>query len=190
MILFSTMQSQTPEAENLIDQWANDTDREHAARRKKPGAAQNSLLVRALVRRLLEDKDVEILSAENGKPYLQNGPHISVSHSHEMAAAAICPETAIGVDIEYWRERDFKKLAAYTFGPNEREMVEKGGVLEFYRIWTMREAIAKIGGESIFRGIDGKDVDIGKWWIFNDLAYKNYSLSLATAGLACEIRKI
>ncbi len=184
MIVLNVTESNTQAAHTLIEQWATGGDREYAVRRRNAGAAHNSLLARAVLRRLLADNDfdwnADILADEGGKPYIEDGPHISIAHSNDMVAVALCGEFAVGVDIEFWRKRDFTKLAAYAFGPGDVKKVADGGMAAFYKIWTEREAIAKLAGESVFKGMNGKDIDYAKWQFFNDSPRENYSLALAS----------
>ncbi len=87
-----------------------------------------------------------------GKPILitSDGPNaidVSLSHSGSLAAAAITDLGAIGVDIEYRASaRSISEIAAYAFGPQEQQAVRSGGLSDFYRIWTLREALAKACG--------------------------------------------
>ena len=166
------MNSRGDQAEKLIETWANDEDREYAARKKNPDAARNSLLARAVLRN--GSVKGKILIGENGKPYIKNGPHISISHSKDMVACAWCEDFAVGIDVEYWQEREFKKLAAKAFGSGE----QVNDIAGFYRIWTMREAIAKVGGESVFAGMNS-DVDLKKWKVVYEVPEINYSLAIA-----------
>ena len=183
MIVLNVTESGTKEADKIIESWATGDDREYAARRKNGKAAHNSLLARSVLRRLLADNDfdwnAEIAIDDGGKPFIEDGPHISISHSKDMIAVALCGDFAVGVDIEYWKDRDFAKLAKYVFGPEEVKVVAADGVAEFYRIWTAREAIAKVTGVSIFTGM-GEDIDSAKWQVFYEIPKDKYSLALAS----------
>jgi 4'-phosphopantetheinyl transferase len=73
-------------------------------------------------------------------------------------AVAIAPAGALGIDIERHRTRDFAALAARAFGPAERAEVAASGADAFYRIWTLREAVAKATGEGLALAANGRDL--------------------------------
>ncbi len=107
--------------------------------------------------------DWRLVENSDGKPILvtadgSNAIDVSLSHSGSLAAAAITDLGLIGVDIEY-REptRSICEIAAYAFGPQERRAVRSGGLRDFYRIWTLREALAKACGIGFSMLVDGHD---------------------------------
>ena len=65
---------------------------------------------------------------------------------------------ALGIDVEYHRPRDYHALAAHAFGPAEHAEVAADGADAFYRIWTLREAIAKATGEGLALAANGRDL--------------------------------
>ncbi len=82
---------------------------------------------------------------------------ISASHSGSRLALACASGGIVGVDVERHRARDFAALAGHAFGAVEQELVANGGERAFYRIWTLREAIAKATGAGLVMAIDRKD---------------------------------
>jgi phosphopantetheinyl transferase len=98
-----------------------------------------------------------------GRPVIMDANHwrhtsISLSHSGGWLAGALGMGTLIGIDIEYHKpNRDFTALANAAFGPRERWQVEGGDASEFYRIWTLREAMAKAAGVGLSFVFDGRD---------------------------------
>ncbi len=74
------------------------------------------------------------------------GIEVALSHSKMIAACAISDLGPIGIDVEYCAERSIDEIAASVFGPRERRAVVSGGPSAFYRIWTLREALAKASG--------------------------------------------
>lgn len=89
-----------------------------------------------------------------GKPHLQDGQHISITHSHEFAAIIISDQK-VGIDIELQREK-IKSIASkfceaelsFLFEQNQ-DYIPKLTV-----IWGAKEAIFKIRNE---KGISFKD---------------------------------
>ena len=89
--------------------------------------------------------------------------------------------------------RDHNKISAVAFGPLEQARVTEAGACAFYRIWTLREAIAKACGQGLTLATDGRDrvhdgPDEGEWattldgtdWALSH-RFMESDLSLATA---------
>jgi len=141
-----------PEADLLVERHATPEDRAAAGRYQKPLRARQSLVARALLRAMLGDRSWRILADQGGAPFLESGdgtrpPFISISHSAAMVACALCRSGRVGVDIEHARAaRPIAAIAESVFGPDEQDRVARHGAAEFYRIWTLREALAKATG--------------------------------------------
>lgn len=121
--------------------------------RRMQRSATNSLLGDLLARDAgYPVSNWQLIENAYGKPILvtSDGPNaidVSLSHSGSLAAAAITDLGAIGVDIEYRAPaRSISEIAAYAFGPQEQQAAQSGGLADFYRIWTLREALAKACG--------------------------------------------
>ncbi len=120
-----------------------------------------SLLTELLIRHeAAGGGEVAFTYNEYGKPHLlsPSGLHFSVSHtSHYIAyAAGIAP---VGVDIEYRRSVNLN-IAKHYFSRGEQEVLRESRdpVLDFYRIWTAKEAILKRNGTGFFAGVKLPDV--------------------------------
>ena len=107
------------------------------------------------VRKLLQTAgytDFDIFYDEFGKPHLNDGKHISITHSHEFSAIIISNQTA-GIDIELQREKIIKIANkfndCYITYANSEDYIKKLTV-----IWGAKEAIFKIRNEA---GISFKD---------------------------------
>ena len=147
-------------AARLIGRWASDRDRAESR-------TNLSLLGRAALRALLAREtggvDWQVLRAPSGKPYILTpsgmpGPSVSVSHTGTTVAVAVAQTGALGIDIEQHRSRDFGALAAQAFGPAQQAAVAASGADAFYRIWTLREAMAKATGEGLALAANGRDL--------------------------------
>ena len=85
---------------------------------------------------------------EHGKPFLDGGPHFSISHCKEGIAVAIDDEP-IGIDIESIRHAD-KELIKRTMNEEERTLIAKANAdAAFTRLWTQKEAVVKAQGTGI-----------------------------------------
>lgn len=105
----------------------------------------------------------QITRNRDGKPTLlnsgdQSAIEVSLSHSGSIALAGITDLGEIGVDLEFRTpRRSISEIAAFAFGPQERRTVESAGPSAFYRIWTLREALAKACGTGFPLLTDGRD---------------------------------
>lgn len=76
---------------------------------------------------------------ENQKPYVKNNPiYFSISHSKYLVGVAF-DNNPIGLDIEFKRKRDYKKILKYL--NFDKEASEE----EFFQLWTVYEAEYKSG---------------------------------------------
>jgi hypothetical protein len=167
--------------------------------------ARAARLARALLSSMLADiwdlppHEVQICAEQSGRPYLaakssDRLPFISLSHSRGWVACAATEVGPVGIDIERHRPgRDHSGISSVAFGPRERARVTGADVGAFYRIWTLREAIAKARGQGLVLATDGRDrvhdgpdqgewvttLD-GVWWALGHRFMEN-DLSLATA---------
>jgi 4'-phosphopantetheinyl transferase len=121
---------------------------------------------------------------------------VSLSHSESLAAAAITDLGAIGIDLEYRAPaRSIYEIAAYAFGPQERQVTQSGGLRHFYRIWTLREALAKARGIGFPMLADRRDyfaqaptvgmwqsiIDGQRWFFCADELPNDYAIAVALA---------
>ena len=150
----------------------------------RSGLAQQRLksaaLARVLLSRMLADiwgiasEKVTIRSELSGRPYVEPAHSrpslfISISHSRGWIACAATEIGPLGIDIERQRPgRDHAGIAAMAFGPREVARTSSSGMAAFYRIWTLREAIAKARGQGLALAADGLDrvhegPEVGQW---------------------------
>lgn len=93
--------------------------------------------------------DFEI--AKNGKPYLKNHPDIYFNISHcEKAVICAFSDSPIGADIEASRQITPSLINKVCSDSEIKEINESADKqLTFCRIWTIKEAVAKLSGEGI-----------------------------------------
>ncbi|MFC5681763.1 4'-phosphopantetheinyl transferase family protein [Flavobacterium sp. MAHUQ-51] len=110
------------------------------------------------VRKLLNKAgytDFDLYYDEFGKPHLQDGKHISITHSHEFSSIIVSDEV-VGIDIELQREKIIR--IADKFCDAELQYLNKEAISEYIKkltvIWGAKEAIFKIQNE---KGISFKD---------------------------------
>ena len=186
------------EADDALRRWSLPTD-------NIPGARRRSLLARAMLRRMLVHVtgiprlgwtfDAEF----SGRPIARNlscdrVPAISLSHSGGWVAVAVSDVGPVGIDVEVHRpRRNFDRIAAAAFGPEEQCVVAADGAAGFYRIWTLKEAMAKASGMGLAEVADRTDRAAGgpkegawranvgatPWWLAHATPVPSVSLSLA-----------
>lgn len=109
------------------------------------------------VRAALGENAEKIERKCGGKPYIQGGDEFNISHSGDITVCAVS-SFPVGVDIERIKERDISKIVK-AFDARERQKIEeKTGeekLREFYRIWTVKEAVCKLKGCGISRRMLG-----------------------------------
>lgn len=107
--------------------------------------------------RLCEDKTVHLLSSylkrkyvgdwtvdEHGKP-VSDGIFFNVSHCKKAVAIAIS-DGPVGIDVE--NVRPFKeKVGEYIASDEEKALLDTD--IDFYKIWTAKESLAKADGKGI-----------------------------------------
>lgn len=160
---------------------------------------ETSLLTHGLMHMLLEHVSSEqgwrITKKNSGQPIATSRtgtqPYsISLSHSNEWAVCAISKTGPVGIDIEFHKQRNFNKLAAFGFGKREQERIQTKGEDEFYKTWVLREAYAKMRSKSILSTLHGKSFitlsDTTGCWrdekanFFYKKINKHYSLGIAS----------
>lgn len=166
------------------ESWNIASDIQESFQFKSHKRQQTYLRGRSAIRQLLfietSEKNWEISVHQNGKPYIHNGPHISLSHSGDIVACAMCEEAPIGIDVEHWKPRDFNAIAAFSFNAEQQEEVRQNGIEAFYKYWTAKEAIVKINGSSIFQ----PDIQMDNYTIYYQHIENNYSLAIAAEAIS------
>lgn len=84
-----------------------------------------------------------------GAPYIEGGPHFSISHCKRGIAVAVS-ENPIGIDIEAIRTFS-PDLMRKTMNEDEQQRITSSATpdQEFIRLWTQKEALLKLQGTGI-----------------------------------------
>jgi phosphopantetheinyl transferase len=100
--------------------------------------------------------DYDLHYDEFGKPYFNDGKHVSITHSHHFSAIIISNET-VGIDIEMQREKIIR-IADKFVNPTEIDRLKRFDTPDYIKKltvkWGAKEAIFKIRNE---KGISFKD---------------------------------
>ncbi|HEX3804120.1 MAG TPA: 4'-phosphopantetheinyl transferase superfamily protein [Solirubrobacteraceae bacterium] len=117
----------------------------------------------AAARRGGDPREFRIDHTDEGKPFLADHLDlwINVAHAGNVVAVVVSEDASVGVDVEQSAETRIspRTLAGRRFAPAEAEYL---GTLppeavkdEFLRFWTVKEAVAKALGRSIFDALSG-----------------------------------
>lgn len=90
----------------------------------------------------------KIMYTKNGKPYLNNGIYLSISHDREIVVVALS-NVPVGIDIQYYRKLNNNVLA------NIKKLLNiKSNIITNFSI---KEAILKLNGD-ILKNINNYDI--------------------------------
>lgn len=124
--------------------------------------------LRQLLGRYLDADPSQLVFAYGpyGKPILpESGIHFNLSHSGEIALAAVTRAGEIGVDLEL-ADEDFarERIAEHFFSPGEvaalRALADELQPRAFLTCWTRKEAFIKARGDGLSLALDSFDVSL------------------------------
>ena len=101
------------------------------------------------VRKLLQHcnyTDFDLIYDQTGKPYLEDGKHISISHSHELAAI-ILSDKKVGVDLEIVKEKALRIAPRFMNVSHLEHLTKEDKMKKATIIWGIKEAIFKLKNE-------------------------------------------
>ena len=140
-----------------------------------------------------------VARTEYGKPYVPGHPrlHFSLSHSGAMIVYAQA-ESETGVDAEEIRDINIADFSAFLY-PHEMQRIDSADdpADEFFRIWTVREAVSKAEGsgiplferEKLLIDYDKEQAVLhGKTFRFRSVRTEGYYISVCTESPLPEIQ--
>lgn len=105
-----------------------------------------------------------------GKPFLQNSKlRFSNTNSKETDFVALQKNFEIGVDFEFLEEKSsYLEIAQRFFHEDEIEYLSKienseDLMSEFYRVWTIKEALVKCLGLTMFQNMKHINISKSEW---------------------------
>ncbi len=122
----------TETLEELLDLYGNINTINYTSEKRK----KEHLLSRLMVNKLCENGT--IIYNEFGAPELDNGKHISISHSNELVAVIIS-DTKSGIDIEKISDKALRIASKFVSKKNLIKLNKEKATL----IWCLKEAIYK-----------------------------------------------
>lgn len=104
----------------------------------------------------------------HGRPEVVGGtPNVSLSHSGDRVAVALCAHGPVGVDVEQVNpDVDVDSMLGFVLGDAERQAFgevhgEQARVQAFFRCWTRKESVLKATGDGL--RIPMSNVTLGAW---------------------------
>jgi phosphopantetheinyl transferase len=141
-----------------IFHWLNNlskSDRDRINKMRSSKRRKQFITGRALVNHAMQHVGLDyqpVTTDKKGIPSIISGD-CSISHTGQCVVVSVTTENAIGIDIETITQRDFLILAQYYFHHTEQQVIETlpqdQRALEFYKIWTIKEALAKSKKQSV-----------------------------------------
>jgi len=120
--------------------------------------------------------DADLFYDENGKPHLNDGNHISITHSGQFTGIIISKTDEVGIDIEMQRPKilriahKFTPIAEYKTMANSDALIRKLTV-----VWGCKESLYKICAEkglSFLHHIDINDFSLSDKTTLGEVFYQ------------------
>jgi len=117
---------------------------------------------------------------EHGKPFMQDGPFFSISHSKE-GIAVVVDKQPIGIDIEAIRRVD-EELVERTMNEAEQAYISASEDRDraFTALWTKKEAIVKAQGVGIISFEQIQSICAHTEYHVDTVEKENYIYSIAS----------
>ncbi len=149
-------------------------------KRKKIFITSRALLAISL-KELTGNYNYKLGYNSQGKPFLLNNNYFfNISHSKESVFLIIA-NSECGIDCEQIRDRNYTNLIKNFFHPSEIRNIEnsKNSLERFWSFWTIKEAMIKQQGNSVFgiRKLPNIDLKNNKVILDNKL---NNKLNIST----------
>lgn len=110
-------------------------------------------------------EDKHLFYNEFGKPFLVDGTHISISHSHNFTGIIVSKAHEVGIDIERQREKILRIAHKFTPLQEYRTMANTDAlILKLTQVWCAKESLYKIyaqPGLSFLNHITVQDFRLG-----------------------------
>ena len=138
-----------------------------------------SLAAGLMLNEYISNKEIKL--NEYGKPYVEEGPHFSLSHSGDYVILAVSDVAEVGCDIEQIRDLDFIHMGKLVFVDDELSELKSAEDKrdKFFEFWTKKEALIKCIGEGFHYSPKLLDFSGSKpYWIYDNkkLFFKEYML--------------
>jgi 4'-phosphopantetheinyl transferase len=97
--------------------------------------------------------DFDLYYDEFGKPHLNDGKHISISHSNDFSVIVLS-DVNIGADLEILKDKTLKLAPRFMDISHLENLSKEDGLMKATVVWGIKESVFKIKNEI---GISFKD---------------------------------
>ncbi|WDE13414.1 4'-phosphopantetheinyl transferase family protein [Thalassomonas haliotis] len=202
LVLFDSNVLSQAQMSELAENWLTPEEKQILDRRRLLSAKKEFVASRGMIKLLLAryfQLDVQAINiffdqqdtCLKASRYRDACPEISrevlpvqicIAHSHGKVLVAMSRQSScLGVDLE-WRklERPWLKLARHFYHAREVTRIEQEGVDSFYRIWTLKEALAKAIKQPIARLLSQDITPMLDPFTVISARYQDFDISLLT----------
>tara|TARA_B100000780_G_scaffold22081_1_gene14206 strand:- start:1460 stop:2056 length:597 start_codon:yes stop_codon:yes gene_type:complete len=103
------------------------------------------LACRIALKSLFTDKLI-LQHHSSGKPFIDEGEHLSISHSHNYIAIAF-GETEIGIDIEKPQEKMLRLISRVLSEQENKTFLKNPSIQRACKLWGAKESVLKYIGD-------------------------------------------
>jgi len=123
----------------FLETYRDELDRHYRAEARK----REFLCVHLLLALMTGNRQLRVEHLSSGKPCLESGQHISISHTKGYAAVILSGKRTVAVDIEYQSDR-VQRIAHKFIRPDE----EADTILSQLLHWSAKETLYKYFSET------------------------------------------
>lgn len=127
------------EFDSCTDDYLRDAIREAEKMYKSNARRMEYICERALLKDMMNGRIVKIFHNEDGKPMLNNGLNISISHTRGYIAIILSETKNVGIDIEYVSDRVEKISSRFM-----REDESADDIISLLVHWCAKETLYKL----------------------------------------------
>ena len=136
----------------LISKLSLSVDFRQKFEKLKSSSKRKQFLAVHLILKSMQINQNSLSYNQNGKPILNSGQYISISHSHDYCGVAI-GESKLGLDIEKLRPKIFN-ISSKFLSKRELPLIKKLDIENLTKVWTIKESVFKAFGQT---GLSFKD---------------------------------
>jgi len=120
--------------------------------------------------------DSDLFYDDMGKPHLNDGNHISITHSHNFTGIIVSETDEVGIDIEMQRDKILRIAHKFTPIQEYRTLANTDAIIrKLTMVWGAKESLYKIyaqKGLSFLRHIDVMDFTFDDSRTVAEILYK------------------
>jgi phosphopantetheinyl transferase len=141
-----------------------------------PAGENSKEWVVKVLSQILKQSKIQMEFNSAGKPRLPQGMGFANwSNSREQCILAYSKECEVGIDLEFYRTRNFEAISKRFFAPSE--VTDKAKI--FYPCWAKKEAYYKCLGGNFFSVLKKDSYPNAKIWNLQGPYKENHELALA-----------